>query len=70
MSTTHSGATATVINLVVTIYTEDRLSDGSPCCAAIDPDLPGCYGFGATQDLADESLARARNAYRRTTGET
>jgi len=43
----------------------DRLSDGTPCFVAEDPGLPGCVGYGVTQEEAKEQLAAARGVYLR-----
>lgn len=47
-------------------YRDDHLGDGEPCIVAVDPDLPGCYGFGPNEAAALERLIRARQADPRT----
>lgn len=39
------------------------MTDGRPCYVAEYPELPGCVGYGDTEEAARASLEEAKTAY-------
>ena len=53
------------MNLTVTTFDRDVMTDGRPCILALDPNEVGIYGAGDTHDEAFTRIELARAALRR-----